>query len=100
MKRQLDPDTYKKFAEQHTFIKQMATGQFVQWAHKFYNNAYNDGEKAALEEIRSAPGAPVFSQEQEAKVYEMDDIRQILLSVKGIGPRRAEEVIRILEGEP
>lgn len=68
--------TFPRKQWQH--IRKMDHCQMTLWAEAFYKNAFRDGRE-------SASG---LSAEQ---------VREALLQVKGIGEKRADEAIKILE---
>lgn len=94
-KMTIPPQTYKNFAAQQVKIKNMKPSQFVQWAHSFYGNAYRDGYDKGFNDAQekfSQNGINV-SEDVDVEILDIDSIRDILLSVRGIGEKRAEEVI-------
>ncbi len=96
----IPPDVYKRMALQHTRLKTMKQGQFVQWACRFWQEAYDEGF-AEAEQKYTQHGVNV-SEDVEAEVWDeddlltLDDVRSAMLSVKGIGSRRADAAIKIL----
>lgn len=99
-KVEMSAELYRRFAKQHQIIKSMKQAQFVTWAHSFYGNAYNDGYGAGFDAAKSKftqDGINV-SEDVEAEVFDLDMVREILLSVKGIGEKRADQVIEKIAG--
>ena len=86
MKTTLNPGEYKRYAAQHKMIRNMGTGQFVTWCNSFYTQAFRDG----MEHLVPA--------DCEGVVLSEDDLYEILISVRGIGPSRAQEVLEKLKG--
>lgn len=78
MKKPIDFVTFKK-------IQKMPLNTFNRWLIDLCNTIYEDGVNAVLNE--------------QAVELTDDELMNILLSVKGIGKNRAQEVInKILEG--
>lgn len=65
-------------------IKRMNMSELGGWLARFYAIAYEDGQQAASSEV------PCI------QIYD-DELKEIMMSVKGIGERRAEEVMKKLE---
>ena len=80
---QISPEIYKRMASQHARLKSMKQGQFVQWAVSFWQSAYEEGLTAA--------GIP---EDAETFVMDEEELLDILLSVKGIGKKRADEILQ------
>lgn len=91
----IPPETYKRMAGQHSRLKAMKQGQFVQWACAFWQNAYDEGFSEA--EKKYTQDGINISEDIDAKVLTVEDLKEILLSVKGIGEKRADLVIRKIE---
>lgn len=87
----IPPETYKNMAQQHKRLKSMKQGQFVQWACRFWQEAYNEGFTEA--ERKYTQNGVNVSADVEAEVLTKDKLMDILLSVKGIGQKRAEQVL-------
>ena len=93
----IPPETYKNMAAQHVRLKSMKQGQFVQWACSFWQNAYNEGFSEA-EQKYSQSGINI-SEDIDASVYDADTLYSDLLTIRGIGPKRARDIIdKITEG--
>ena len=92
----ISPETYERMAAQHVRLKSMKQGQFVQWAVSFWQEAYNEGFSEA-EKKYTQDGINV-SEDIDAQVLDLDGLREILLSVKGIGQKRAEQVLQKIGG--
>lgn len=92
----ISPETYKNMAAQHVRLKSMKQGQFVQWAVSFWKKAYNEGFSEA-EKKYTQDGINV-SEDVDAQVLDLDGLREILLSVKGIGEKRADQVLKKIGG--
>lgn len=96
MANTIPPETYKNMAAQHVRLKSMKQGQFVRWACSFWQSAYDEGFEEA-EKKYTQDGINV-SENIDAQVLDMDGLREILLSVKGIGEKRAEQVLQKIGG--
>ena len=93
----IPPETYKNMAAQHVRLKSMKQGQFVQWACTFWQNAYNEGFSEA-EQKYSQSGINI-SEDIDASVYDADTLYSDLLTIRGIGPKLARDIInKITEG--
>lgn len=88
----ISPETYKNMAAQHARLKSMKQGQFVQWAVSFWQEAYNEGFSEAEKKYTQV------SEDVDAQVLDLDGLREILLSVKGIGEKRADQVLKKIGG--
>lgn len=68
----MTPQLYSRFGAQYKRLRSMKQGQFVQWACTFWQNA---------------------------SVYDADTLYSDLLTIRGIGPKRARDIInKITEG--
>lgn len=85
----ISPETYKRMAMQHARLKSMKQGKFVQWACSFWQNAYHEG-------LVAAEGGSDVEVWDENDLLTLDDVRDAMLKVKGIGARRADAVIELL----
>lgn len=72
----MKPVTFQTFKR----IKKMSLNEINRWASVVYQSGMQDGIDLTNEDI-------------VAEISE-DTLREILLSVKGIGPKRADEVIK------
>lgn len=93
---QISPETYERMASQHVRLKSMKQGQFVRWICSFWQNAYNEGFSEA-EKKYSHDGISI-SEDIDAKVLTIEELKEILLSVKGIGEKRADQVLQKIGG--
>lgn len=91
-KREISPETYKNMAMQHVRLKSMKQGEFVRWACAFWQNAYDEGFSEA-ERKYTQDGISV-SEDIDATILTVENLREILLSVKGIGEKRADQVLQ------
>lgn len=83
MRKVLDFATYKR-------ITKYSLNEFNRWVKTLYDNAFNDGLEFAKDnmyiEQRIMP-------EDLVSAYTDERLMEILLSVKGIGKNRAQEVV-------
>ena len=83
MRKVLDFATYKR-------ITKYSLNEFNRWVKTLYDNAFNDGLEFAKDnmyiEQRITP-------EDLVSAYTDERLMEILLSVKGIGKNRAQEVV-------
>ncbi len=93
----MTPQLYANFGAHYKRLKSMKQGQFVQWACSFWQNAYNEGFSEA-EQKYSQSGINI-SEDIDASVYDADTLYSDLLTIRGIGPKRARDIInKITEG--
>ena len=103
MSRNLTPQEYQRMIALHKVIKKMSASEFVQWANRYYELAYNDGRDSTYKEIADNKDSIIVPDYVEAEIYEEDEVItmeqliDILLSVKGIGIKRVNEVIDIID---
>ena len=103
MNRNLTPQEYQRMIGLHKVIKKMSASEFVTWANKYYMLAYNDGRDSTYKEIADNKESIIVPDYVEAEFYEEDEVinmeqlMDILLSVKGIGIVRANKVIDIID---
>ena len=102
MSRKLTPQEYKRMIALHKVVKKMSASEFVQWADRYYQLAYNDGRDATYKEIADNKDSIIVPDYIDAEVYEEDEVINmeqlvdILLSVKGIGIKRVNNVMSII----
>lgn len=92
----ISPETYKNMAAQHVRLKSMKQGQFVRWAVSFWQSAYDEGFSEA--EKKYTQDGINISKDIDAEILTLDGLREILLSVKGIGEKRADQVLKKIGG--
>lgn len=103
MSRNLSPQDYQRMIGLHKVIKKMSASEFVMWANRYYELAYNDGRDSTYKEIADNKDSIIVPDYVEAEIYEEDEVItmeqliDILLSVKGIGIKRVNEVIDIID---
>ena len=97
----IPPETYKRFSIYYKRLKSKGLADFVSWMVKFWEDTHNEGYDkgfADAEKSYTQEGVAV-SEDVDAEILDVDRLREILLSVKGIGERRADEAIRKITGE-
>lgn len=93
----MTPQLYSRFGAQYKRLRTMKQGQFVQWACAFWQNAYNEGFSEA--EAKYTQSGINISEDIDASVYDADTLYSDLLTIRGIGPKRARDIInKITEG--
>ena len=103
MSRNLSPQEYQRMIALHKVIKKMSASEFVTWANRYYELAYNDGRDSTYKEIADNKDSIIVPDYVEAEIYEenevinMEQLIDILLSVKGIGMNRVNKVIDIID---
>ena len=103
MNRNLTPQEYQRMIALHKVIKKMSASEFVAWANKYYVLAYNDGRDSTYREIANNKDSIIIPDYIEADVYEEDEVldmsqlMDILLSVNGIGIKRANKVLDVID---
>ena len=103
MSRNLSPQEYQRMIGLHKVIKKMSASEFVTWANRYYELAYNDGRDSTYKEIADNKDSIIVPDYVEAEIYEenevinMEQLIDILLSVKGIGINRVNKVIDIID---
>lgn len=103
MSRNLSPQDYQRMIGLHKVIKKMSASEFVMWANRYYELAYNDGRDSTYKEIADNKDSIIVPDYVEAEIYEEDEVItmeqliDILLSVKGIGINRVNKVIDIID---
>ena len=103
MSRNLTPQEYQRMIALHKVIKKMSASEFVQWANRYYELAYNDGRDSTYKEIADNKDSIIVPDYVEAEVYEenevinMEQLMDILLSVNGIGIKRANKVLDVID---
>lgn len=91
------PETYQRMGEQLKRIKQMKQGEWMRWATNFWKDGYMTGYKEAKEDCEHH--GVIVPDNVEAQVLDPAELLDILLSVKGIGEKRAHMVMARLTGE-
>ena len=77
----------------------MSSSEFVIWANRYYELAYNDGRDSTYKELADNKDSIIVPDYVDAEIYEEDEVldmeqlMDILLSINGIGIKRANKVI-------
>ena len=77
----------------------MSSSEFVMWANRYYELAYNDGRDSTYKELADNKDSIIVPDYVDAEIYEEDEVldmeqlMDILLSINGIGIKRANKVI-------
>lgn len=77
---------------QYDIIKRMSRKQFNQWLEIFGKSMYNQGYNEACKDV---PDGSIVLRPDEYKVleYNHDEVKKLLLSVKGVGEKTANEIL-------
>lgn len=94
MKKPLNFSTYK-------LLHKMSFNEFNRWLINFYMSAYDDGAEECAAKIQHGEivlddvQSDLLSLEPEdcVSALSVDDLRELLLSVNGIGKKRADTII-------
>lgn len=103
-KNVIPPDSYARMAKEFVKVKKMGVSQFIQWMASIFQSGHDDGWNACVDAIITAGEHFMVDNETEVEVVNesdlltLDDVRNAMLSVKGIGARRTDMVIQILMG--
>lgn len=103
MSRKLSPQEYQRMIGLHKVIKKMSASEFVIWANEYYELAYNDGRDSTYKELADNKDSIIVPDYIDAEIYEenevlnMEQLIDILLSVKGIGINRVNNVIDVID---
>ena len=96
MKIDISPDKYAKLMKDFKTIKSMKPSQFIQWVNSFYKQAYNQGRDDAFAEMVNCKDNIILPEDVEASVYTDEEMLELILSVKGIGINRANQLIELI----
>ena len=96
MKIDISPDKYAKLMKDFKTIKSMKPSQFIQWVNSFYKQAYNQGRDDAFAEMVNCKDNIILPDDVEASVYTDEEMLELILSVKGIGINRANQLIELI----
>ena len=80
MKKPADFNTYKS-------LRRMSFNDFNRWIRVFYESAYNDGVEDAMKRE-----SLIVTDALEVAI-EDDDLFDLLMSIKGIGEKKATEIM-------
>ena len=103
MSRKLSPQEYQRMIGLHKIIKKMSASEFVVWANEYYELAYNDGRDSTYKELADNKDSIIVPDYIDAVIYEenevlnMEQLIDILLSIKGIGIKRVNNIIDVID---
>ena len=103
MSRKLSPQEYQRMIGLHKIIKKMSASEFVVWANEYYELAYNDGRDSTYKELADNKDSIIVPDYIDAEIYEenevlnMEQLIDILLSIKGIGINRVNNIIDVID---
>lgn len=101
----IPPDSYARMSKEFIKVKKMGVSQFIQWMTSIFQSGHDDGWNACVDAVMTAGEHFMVDNEIEVEVMNesdlltLDDVRDAMLSVKGIGARRADMVIQRLMGD-
>lgn len=101
-KNVIPPDSYTRMSKEFVKVKKMGVSQFIQWMTSIFQSGHDDGWNACVDAVMTAGEHFTVDNDTEVEVVDecdlltLDDVRDVMLSVKGIGTRRADAVINIL----
>lgn len=104
-KNVIPPDSYARMAKEFAKVKKMGVSQFIQWMTSIFQSGHDDGWNACVDAVMTAGEHFTVDNDTEVEVVNesdlltLDDVWNAMLSVKGIGARRAGMVIQKLMGE-
>ena len=104
-KNVIPPDSYARMAKEFAKVKKMGVSQFIQWMTSIFQSGHDDGWNACVDAVMTAGEHFTVDNDTEVEVMNecdlltLDDVRDAMLSVKGIGERRTNTVIQILMGD-
>ena len=70
MSRNLSPQEYQRMIGLHKVIKKMSASEFVIWANRYYELAYNGGRDSTYKEIADNKDSIIVPDYVEAEIYE------------------------------
>ena len=91
------PETYQRMGEQLQRVKKMKQGEWMRWITAFWKDGYMTGYAEAKEDFTQH--GVIVPENVEAQVLDPAELLQVIMSVKGIGERRARQVLAKLTGE-
>lgn len=103
MSRKLSTQEYQRMVGLHKIIKKMSASEFVIWANEYYELAYNDGRDSTYKELADNKDSIIVPDYIDAEIYEenevlnMEQLIDILLSIKGIGINRVNNIIDVID---
>lgn len=78
MKKLVDFNNWKQ-------VKKLSLNDFNRWVISIYQSGYKDGQEAEKEKFKEL--------ESECTVMMDDDLKDLLLTVPGVGEKRAETIV-------
>jgi len=93
---------YANLANEFKTLKKRSLSGFIQWVNSIYGSGYDEGWKACKDKYMDTKGGIVVDESLDVEIWDaediltLDDVLEAMLTVKGIGPRRAAMVIEKL----
>lgn len=103
MSRKLSPQEYKRMIALHKVVRKMSVSEFIIWANEYYELAYNDGRDSTYKELADNKDSIIVPDYIDVEIYEenevlnMEQLTDILLSIKGIGIKRVNNIIDVID---
>ena len=103
MSRKLSPQEYQRMIALHKVVRKMSASEFIIWANEYYELAYNDGRDSTYKELADNKDSIIVPDYIDAEIYEenevlnMEQLIDILLSIKGIGIKRVNNIIDVID---
>lgn len=104
-KNTIPPEAYTRLSGEFKKVKKMGLSQFIQWTTSIFQSGHDEGWNKCVDTVMTTGEHFMVDNETEVEVVNendlltLDDVRDAMLSVKGIGARRADMVIqRLMEG--
>ena len=94
----IPPDVYGQIQKDFKNVKKMSLNSFLTWVRSIHSTAYDEGWNDAIDKFMNARGRVNINNEIDAVVVDDYELYNTILSVKGIGRNRANEVVRKLTG--
>ena len=93
MKAEISPEKYRQFCKDFNKVKGYSVARFIQWVNAVYQSGYDDGWNDAMDSYKETDGGIAVDESVDAYVLDADTLYDVLMSVKGIGEKRARIAI-------
>lgn len=93
---------YMDLASEFRTLKKKSLSGFIQWVNSVYGSGYDEGWKACTNKYMDTKGGIVVDERLDVEIWNeedmltLDDVLEAMLTVKGIGSKRANLVIQKL----
>lgn len=89
MKAEISPEKYRQFGMDFNKVKGYSVARFIQWVGGLYQAGYDEGWNDAMDSYKETDGGIAIDESVDAEVMDADALYDVLMSVKGIGEKRA-----------